>query len=321
MNKRCSICCELSPGGECHPRCCQKLFGTKIPPAIPYTWKSLNALAEKVVRQSVSVPGVQPKLSMHLEQPEKGVFPRRLTLVGMEGRFILKPPVAAYPEMPELEHLTMKMAVHFGIETALCGLSALEDGRWAFIARRMDRSRTGKLHMEDMCQLTDRMTEQKYRGSLEQVGRAILQHTSNPGLDAVRFFEVVLYCFLTGNADMHLKNFSLLREEDGMVRLSPAYDLLPTVLLMPEDPEESALTLNGKKRKLVRADFLALARVLKLHDKVVEHTFDKFLKQIPAAVAFVAKGFCAPSTKRAMGKLIKERAARLNPSTAIRNRK
>ena len=313
MIERCSICCEPSPGGECHPRCCLGLYGTRVPPTLPYTWESLNALAENVVRQSVSVPGVQPKLSMHLDRTGAGTAgaARRLTLVGMEGRYILKPPVAAYPEMPELEHLTMKMAAQFGIETELCGLIALEDGRRAFVARRMDRSRDGKLHMEDMCQLTDRMTEQKYRGSLEQVGRAILRHGSNPGLDALRFFEVVLYCFLTGNADMHLKNFSLLREEDGMIRLAPAYDLLSTALLMPEDREESALTLNGKKSRLARSDFLALARSMSLPEKTVNRSLEKFLKRIPEAVAFIAQGFCTPSMQRAYGELMEERAARL----------
>ena len=313
MIERCPICCGPSPSGECHPSCCRGLFGTRVPPTLPYTWEALNALAENVVRRSVTVPGVQPKLSMHLDRSGAGTAgaARRLTLVGMEGRYILKPPVAAYPEMPELEHLTMRMAAQFGIETAACGLIALEDGRRAFVARRMDRSLDGKLHMEDMCQLTDRMTEQKYRGSMEQVGRAILRYGSNPLLDALRFFEVVLYCFLTGNADMHLKNFSLLREEDGMIRLSPAYDLLPTALLMPEDREESALTLNGKKSRLVREDFLALARSMHLPEKSADRSLDKFLKRIPKAVAFIAQGFCAPPTQSAYGELMEERAARL----------
>jgi serine/threonine-protein kinase HipA len=109
----------------------------------------------------------------------------------------------------------------------------------------MDRVGVHKLAMEDMCQLTDRMTEEKYRGSLEAVGKKILQHCSHPGLDALRFFEVNLFSFLTGNSDMHLKNFSLIRSQDGEIRFSPAYDLLPTVLLLPEDTEESALTMHG----------------------------------------------------------------------------
>lgn len=314
MSERCSICCEDSPGGACHPRCCLRLYGTRTPPTLPYTWASLNALAENVVRRSVSVPGVQPKLSMHLERAGRtggGEPVRRLTLVGKEGQHILKPPVKAYPEMPELEHLTMNMAGLFGIETAPCGLIALEDGPWAFIARRMDRIPKGKLHMEDMGQLTDRLAEQKYRGSLEQVGRAILRHASNPLLDAARFFDVVLFCFLTGNADMHLKNFSLLRDIDGMIRLAPAYDLLPTVLLIPEDREESALTLNGKKSRLTRADFLALARSINLAEKTVERAVEQCMARVPEALAFVERGFCRPAIRKAYRELMAERAKRL----------
>jgi serine/threonine-protein kinase HipA len=315
MSERCPVCCGDSPGGAAHPRCCLRLYGARMPPALPYTWASLNALAEKVVRRSVSVPGVQPKLSMHLERAawEGGrESVRRLTLVGMEGSYILKPPVPAYPEMPELEHLTLNMAGLFGIETAPCGLIALEDGPKAFVARRMDRTAQGKLHMEDMCQLTDRLTEQKYRGSLEQVGRAILLHASNPLLDAARFFDVVLFCFLTGNADMHLKNFSLIREADGMIRLSPAYDLLPTALLIPEDREESALALNGKKRRLTRADFLALARSMKLAEKTAHRAVEKCLARVSGALAFIKRGLCGDASQKAFAELMAERAQRLD---------
>ena len=313
MSERCSICGEGAPAGLCHPRCCLWLFGTRTPPVVPYTWAKLNELAESAIRRSVSVPGVQPKLSMHLDRAGTagaGAV-RRLTLVGMEGRYILKPPVDDYPEMPELEHLTLNLAGGFGIETAPCGLIALEDGRRAFITRRMDRSEQGKLHMEDLCQLTDRLTEQKYRGSLEQAGRAILRHSSNPALDASRFFDVVLFCFLTGNADMHLKNFSLLREADGMIRLASAYDLLPTALLLPEDREESALTLNGKKARLVRDDFLALARALDLPEKSIARALERVRERVPGALAGVEKGFCQPSTQRRFVELIQARAERL----------
>jgi serine/threonine-protein kinase HipA len=314
MSERCPICCGDSPGGAAHPRCCQRLYGTRTPPALPYSWAELNQLAEKVVRHNVSVPGVQPKLSMHLDRSGRdgpGSPVRRLTLVGMEGGHILKPPVAEYPEMPELEHLTMILAAGFGIETAPCGLIALEDGQWAFITRRMDRLAQGKLHMEDACQLTDRLTEQKYRGSLEQVGRAILRHASNPLLDAARFFDVALFCFLTGNADMHLKNFSLLREEDGMIRLAPAYDLLPTALLIPEDKEESALTLNGKKNRLTRGDFLALAHSLGLPVKAAERSVAQCREKVPEALEGMARGFCREATRTAYRALMTERVERL----------
>ncbi|MBT5608236.1 MAG: HipA domain-containing protein [Lentisphaerae bacterium] len=214
----CHICLNPLEDGNrrYHRACSRKLFGAPHPPELPYTWQQLNGLAEKTIRQRVTVPGVQPKLSMHLERGGRRQD-GRLTLVGLEGGYILKPPVTRFPEMPELEHLTMLMAGAFGIPTAMCGLIPLEDGHLAFITRRMDRDGETKLHMEDMCQLTDRLTEQKYRGSLEQVGKVVLRHCSNPLFDALRLFEVTLFCFLTGNSDMHLKNFSLLYRPGGEV--------------------------------------------------------------------------------------------------------
>lgn len=308
----CRICLEaLGEGdGQTHQGCCKKLFGSPCPPVLPYTWKQLNGLAEQIVRQHVTVPGVQPKLSLHLEKRGRG-RDARFTLVGLEGHYILKPPVARYPEMPELEHLTMRMAECLGIATARCGLIPLEDGRLAFVTRRMDRDGETKLHMEDMCQLTDRLTEQKYRGSMEQVGKAVLRHCSNPLFDALRLFEVTLFCFLTGNADMHLKNFSLLYRPGGEVNLSPAYDLVATALLLPEDPEESALTLNGRKKRLGRKDFMRFATSLKLTERQIENTYGRFSKNFEAAFQKVEKGFCSPEMKKRYRELLKERAERL----------
>jgi serine/threonine-protein kinase HipA len=257
-----------------------------------------------------SVPGVQPKLSLHLESGgtrEGG----RLTLVGLGGAYILKPPVKRFPQMPELEHLTLGMAGCFGIETARSGLIAMEDGQLALIIRRMDREGNRKLAMEDMCQLTDRMTEEKYRGSLETVGKAILRHCSHPGLDALRFFEVNIFSFLTGNSDMHLKNFSLIRSEAGEIRLSPAYDLLPTVLLLPEDREEAALTINGRKNGLTRRDFLTLGNALKLTDRQIINVLRRFEKGLHTAIDLIGDGFCSEDMKVCYRTLVKHRWRRL----------
>ena len=308
----CQICLEPLGDGiaQYHEDCCRKLFGARHPPTLPYTWEQLNGLAEKIVRQHVTVPGVQPKLSLHLE---KGEPPQnsRFTLVGLEGGYILKPPVSRFPQMPELEHLTLRMAKFCGLSTVECALIPLEDGQLAFITKRIDRDVQTKLHMEDMCQLTDRMTEQKYRGSLEQVGRVILRHCSNPIFDTLRLFEVTLFCFLTGNADMHLKNFSLLYRPGGEITLSPAYDLLPTALLLPEDTEETALTLNGRKRHLTRDDFIRFAISLKLTPKQVENVYERFSNNLTPALQIMARGFCNPAMKDRFKTLMQERASRL----------
>lgn len=308
----CRICLEPleDSASQYHHKCCRKLFGAPHPPAMPYTWEQLNELAEKIVRQNVTVPGVQPKISMHLEGGgARGKA--RLTLVGLEGGYILKPPVERFPEMPELEHLTMRMAACFGISTAACGLIPLDDGQLSFITKRMDRDGETKLHMEDMCQLTDRLTEQKYRGSMEQVGKAVLRHSTNPLFDALRFFEVTLFCFLTGNSDMHLKNFSLLYRTRGEIALSPAYDLLPTVLLLPKDKEEMALTLNGRKRRLERRDFSQLGASLKLTERQVENVYTRFSGSLTPAMEMIDRGLCAPETRDRFKALLEERAMRV----------
>ena len=313
MNKSdCHICLQPmnSSEGLYHSGCCKKLFGTAMPPKLPYAWEELNRMAEQIIRRHITVPGVQPKLSLHLERSGKRQDVR-LTLVGLEGGYILKPPVAQYPEMPELEHLTMCMAQCFGISTAQCGLIPLEDGQLAFITKRMDRNKTEMLHMEDMCQLTDRMTEQKYRGSLEQVGKAVIRHCDNSLFDALRFFEVTVYCFLTGNSDMHLKNYSLLYQPNGSVSLSPAYDLLPTRLLLPQDAEETALTLNGKKKNLRRNDFMNLAESLRLTEKQVSNAFARFSSGFGPAFELLERGFCAPETKERFRELIRLNAEQL----------
>ena len=310
--KRCHICLkpiETAESGIYHDDCCKALFNAFEPPDLPYTWNDLNALAKKVVRRHVTVPGVQPKLSLHLEGGHAGT--ERLTLVGMEGGYILKLPVEQYPEMPELEHLSMRLARLFGIETCECGLISLSDGQTAFIARRMDRIEGQKRHMEDMCQLTDRLTERKYSGSLEQVGKAILQYCDNALFDALRFFELLIFCFLTGNADMHLKNFSLIYDPGGEVRLSPAYDLLPTALLLPQDQEESALTINGKKRKLDGDDFRSLARSLTLNDKQIDNAFARFSERLEAAYGLLEDGLCSQAAKKRFVRLIETRGTLL----------
>lgn len=287
------------------------LFDVPQAPSLPYSWTQINELAEKTVRQHVTVPGVQPKLSVHLERGGGGGRGGRFTLVGMEGGYIIKPPVERYPEMPELEHLTMCMATDFGIKTAGCGLIPLEDGRLSFITRRMDRAGTSKIHMEDMCQLTDRLTEQKYRASMEQVGKTILKYCTNPVFDVLRLFDLTIFCFLTGNSDMHLKNFSLLYRAGGEVALAPAYDLLPTVLLLPEDKEETALTLNGRKRRLTRRDFEQFGCSLKLTEKQIENALCRLRNCLPAAMDTLGRGLCSSDVKKQYKLLIEERVSRI----------
>ncbi|MCX8494237.1 MAG: HipA domain-containing protein [Chthoniobacterales bacterium] len=320
MSERvCKICLEPieDAASDYHPSCSRKLFGSSHPPKLPYSGKDLDALAEQVVRQHIAVPGVQPKLSLHLERAGRSDS-GCLTLVGLDGGYILKPAVERFPEMPELEHLTMQMAKGLGIETAACGIIDLEDGKKALIVLRMDRVKGEKLAMEDMCQLGDKLAEEKYRGSIESVGRIILKHCGNPGFDVLRFYEVMLFCFLTGNADMHFKNFSLIRSSEGEIRFSPSYDLLPTFLLLPSDTEESALTINGKKKRLELKNFRACGASLQLTERQMANSLRRIEKGLPGLLSVIERGLCSRETKDRYRNLVLDRWQRLvkNPEEA-----
>lgn len=305
--KKCLYCYQ--PLGDdqkdFHLSCSKKFFGTEISPEIDFGLTEIDELAIKVLGKSVTLTGVQPKLSLELLKEKKGK--NRLTIVGLWGGYILKPPFARFPEMPEIEDLTMHLAKLVGIKTAEHSLIRLKSGELAYISKRFDRQKSTKLHLEDMAQITEVLTERKYSGSMEKVGKAILKYSDYAGNDAIRFFELTLFCFLTGNADMHLKNFSLLRNEDNDVILSPAYDLLSTKILMPEDKEELALTLNGKKSNLRKKDFGILADKLGIDSKVVESVYKRFSSSIKDLNELISKSFIQNKTKILFRELIKER--------------
>jgi serine/threonine-protein kinase HipA len=269
-------------------------------------------MAQKAISQSIVVPGVQPKLSLHLEKTNKEQT-SRLTIVGLEGNLILKPPVAEYPDMPELEHLVMRMAGEFGIQTAVSGLLPMAGGQLCFITKRMDRAEKQKLHMEDFCQITDNLTAQKYQGgSMEKVAKTVLRYCTNTGFDALRLFELTVFCFLTGNSDMHLKNFSVLHLPTKEIILSPAYDLLPVKLLLPEDHEEMALPMLGKKSNFHWEHFERWAsESLMLNPVQLRNVLNRFALAIPRALELIPRGFAEKRNQELLDELIRTRAKRL----------
>jgi len=313
MNNKCLYCYQENDSGvkDFHPGCSKKMFGTEVPPVLDYSFSEMSKLAEKVISTSVTIPGVQAKLSLQLDK--KGGRPSKLTLVGLWGDYILKPPTANYPELPENEDLTMHLAELFKIKVVPHSLIKLKSGELAYLTKRVDRDRSGKLHMEDFCQLSERLTEDKYKASMEQVGKLILQFSSNPLFDALTFFEVNVFSFLAGNADMHLKNFSLLDYRNGMTGLSPAYDMLSTRLVIPEkdDNEEMALSLNGRKRNFKLNDFYVFGERLKLTEKQVQNSLNKFSKQLDKVLNFVDFSFLSADSKESYKELIQKRAGRL----------
>ena len=298
-------------GQDFHASCSKKIFGQPTPPDLPYSEEDLEPLAKKVIQSQTAVTGVQAKLSLHITGNPIGGNERRFTIVGLWGGYLLKPPTAWYPQLPEVEDVTMHLAQLAKIKTAPHSLIRLQSGTLAFVTKRIDRTKNGKLAMEDMCQLTERLTEDKYHGSYEQIAKAIQRHSVTPGLDVVNFFELVLFSFLTGNADMHLKNFSLLEQPGlGMV-LSPAYDLVNTALVHPADEEEMALTLNGRKKKLTKQDFVAAMNTLKLEEKQQEMIFNKMAKAWPHWQELIDRSFMSVEFKEQYKSLLKERMNRI----------
>jgi serine/threonine-protein kinase HipA len=216
-----------------------------------------------------------------------------------------------FPQLPEVEDVTMHLAHVAKIKTAPHSLIRLQSGNLAYITKRIDRTKKGKLAMEDMCQLTERLTEDKYQGSYEQIGKAILKYSVTPGLDVVNFFELVLFSFLTGNADMHLKNFSLLEQPGLGMTLSPAYDLVNTALVNPADEEEMALTLNGRKKKLKKQDFVAAMNSLKVEEKQQANIFNKMAKALPKWQELINRSFMSNEFKEQYKTILTERMNRL----------
>ena len=255
------LCCykPLEEGQvDFHPGCARKLFGRSIAPVVPYTRDNMSELAKKMIRASASVTGIQAKMSLGVDRGKKNE-PDKLTIVGLWGRYILKPQSPKYRCLPELEDVTMKMARAAGIETAPHSLIRLSDGELSYITLRMDRTKDGKmLSMLDMCQLSNRISEHKYLGAYQQLATTIKRYSAAFMLDVQRFWEVVLFSWITGNSDMHCKNFSLIEKIENEYVLAPSYDLLAVLLVDPNDTDELAMALEvgGKKTGFDRNSFL-----------------------------------------------------------------
>lgn len=297
---------DTSTGREgYHPKCSKKFYGKPTPPLLDFTEDQIVQLAEHIIKSQKTVTGVQPKLSLGLSNEMDA--PECLKIVGLWGEYILKPQTELYPNLPEIEDVTMHLAELSKIKTVSHSLIKLKSGQLAYITKRIDRNNGNKKHMEDMCQLTERLTEHKYKGSYEQVSKAIKKYTANPGLDVTNFYELVLFCFLTGNNDMHLKNFSLLKSNLNY-DLCPAYDLVASELVVEEDDEDLALNLNGKKKKINRQDFETAMAGADIDQKVIENIFKKYKKLIPKWDQFINESFLPEKMKDEYISLIKRKS-------------
>ena len=307
---RCLYCYqELEEGQkDFHPKCARKFFGTREVPVLEYRHEDLDRLAEQVIHAQTSLTGVQPKLSLNLSKHEGC---SRLTIVGLWGEYIFKPQTEDYPLLPENEDLTTHLAEAAKISVVPHCLIRLADGRLGYITKRIDRTKTGeKIDMEDMCQLTLHPTEYKYKGSYEQIAKTIVQYSSIPKLDLTNYMQLLLFCFVTGNNDMHLKNFSLYRPSKDY-QLTPAYDLLNVGIANPEDKEELALSLCGRKTKLRLEDFLKAAKTMGLEESVVLRLIASLHKALPQWRMLIRHSFLSDEMKNKYEEFITSRLSRI----------
>lgn len=303
---------ELSTGW--HDLCVKKFFGTGKLPDIDITEEALLKIAVESTSKGYTVPGVQKKLSLHLVTGKEP----RLTLVDYPTGFILKPQTTEYKALPEAEHLIMQMAEATGIKTvpfALVRMPANQDS-FAYITKRIDRilpnknKQTQRLAMEDFCQLDGRLTQDKYRGSYERCAKIIAEHSMSPGLDLSELFLRIVFSYTIGNSDMHLKNFSLIETKPAGQEyvLSAAYDMLPTNVVIPEDTEQLALTLNGKKSNLNRNDFMAFETTCGIPAKSAEKMIHKIASMQSTYLSLCRSSYLPELMKKMLEKLIVERA-------------
>lgn len=287
-----------------HQKCVVSIFGLKKMPLIDIDEKKLITYAKEIIGANTAITGVQPKLSLWLEESKKNI---RFTIVDDKSNYIIKPQSETYKSLPENEDLCMHLAKEFGIETAKHGLVRLPRGSLAYITKRFDRDGEKKLACEDLCQLSETLTEHKYRGSYEKTGKVILQYSTQKGLDVLRYFELVVFSFITGNADMHLKNFSMLEKEDGTFSLSPAYDLVSTALVIKNEPEQMSLMLNGRKNRITKNDFYKLGISLLLNEKQIYNCYQSFLKKLEAAIWCIDNSFLPEKQKVLINQIVSSR--------------
>lgn len=307
------LCCgkTLSTPNETgwHKACIKRFFGTTELPEIDINNETLNLLATETTNKGFTVPGVQKKLSLQLISD--GSKPR-LTLVNYPTGYILKPQVEEFEALPESEQLIMEMADMAGISTVPHALIK-GSGGLAYIIKRVDRNLTKDniemLAMEDFCQLDLRLTEDKYRGSYERCAKIIKKYSSRIGIDITEFYIRLVFCFIVGNSDMHLKNFSLIETTEGSQEyvLSPAYDLLPVNANLPEDKEQFALTMNGKKMHILKGDFLKFASTCDIPRKTAIKLIQNLVSYTPKWLKMCDDSILPDDLKERLRQIIIER--------------
>jgi len=305
---KCLYCYEKLENGEFHGKCSTQFFKSNNPPSIYLNREILNELSLLNIKNGNTIPGVQNKISLSLQKNGKS---ERLTLTHLSGNYILKPK-GKIPHIPENEDLILKLARSYGMSTAESTLVFLENNELALLIKRFDREDDGsKIHMEDFCQILDQITERKYIGSYQKVAKTLRKYCAEnaPADQLLRLFELIVFSFIVGNSDLHLKNISVLLNEKAS--LSPAFDLLSFEIYQEDfkehDNEQMALSINGKKNKLNREDFDKLANIFEIKEKVRNYIYKKFESKVSLWDELISKSFLPENKKEKLKSLIRER--------------
>ncbi|NBO24888.1 MAG: type II toxin-antitoxin system HipA family toxin [Chlamydiae bacterium] len=272
----------------------------------PFTPKEQIKIAEDLVLK-LSIQGVQPKLSVKLNIKNKC-----FEVVNQNGTFILKPPHHVYEELPQNEDLTMKLAKLAGIDVPLSGLIYNCDKTLSYFIKRFDRGpKKTKYPVEDFSQLLGFDRDRKYDASIEKLICAMDEYCTFPIQEKIKLFKIIIFNFLIGNEDMHLKNYSLITME-GVTKLRPAYDLINTSIAF-KATEETALYLNGKKsnlKKIDLIDYLGMER-LQLNWNQIESVLIDFNHILPYWKSMVAESFLSKEKQRAYLQVLENRIGRI----------
>lgn len=308
MIRTCRVCLEgVRSDSDYHDRCLRALFGTAKAPRLDVESSKLHTAALAMVGHT-SLSGVQKKISVSLTADRE-----TLQVAAEGGRYILKPQTETYPGLPENEHVTTRLAQLADIEVAPFGLVSLKDDSLAYVVRRFDRLPDGrKLRQEDFCQLAELSPKEKYNGSAELCARLLRRYASEPLIEVLKLFRLLVFGWWSGNGDMHLKNLSLLTDERGVMRLTPAYDLVCTRLVIADDP--LALPIAGKKDNLDVDDWLKFARYCQLPEKTVLRLLKTQASLLDSAIKIIDRSFLPADQQAAFKALIAARSARLSGS-------
>jgi len=257
----------------------------------------------------MSVQGVQPKLSAVLNIKEE-----RFDIVDKSGRYLLKPQHHLFPQMPENEDLTMRLAASIGLDVPVHGMIWAKDNTLTYFIKRFDRKgQKDKIPVEDFAQLAGLSRDTKYNYSMESLVKLVDAHCTFPAVEKVKLFKLVVFSFITGNEDMHLKNFSIINQ-NGKIEISPCYDLLNTTIEIKYAPEEIALSLKGKKNNLTKSMLINYfgGERCDLNDKVITSTVQTIFDALPGWIEYINNSFLSDEMKAKYIDVVESRFERLN---------